>query len=226
MLFENKNAGIGLPAINFEDYLGKGFSGDINGHRTRIAKFQIAQFDFYNPIIAFPDSASTKNVTMLTGRVGSVGGEILKRFAVILDYQNQMMFLKKGNNYGAKFGYNMSGIELQNEGVQWVTETVPLETVMEDNTFGSDGEKVKKFKYKFSLKPVYTVSNIRKNSPAELAGLAKGDIVVSINYVIGYKYSLEEINELLKSDDGKWLNLEVERNGKSLRFKFQLKDML
>ena len=42
----------------------------------------------------------------------------------------------------------------------------------------------------------------------------------------GYKYSLQEINEILKSEDGKWLNFEIERNSQILKFKFQLKSIL
>ena len=225
-LFESKTLGIPLPKPNFEDYLGKGFSGDINGKRARISKIDINGHSFKNPIIAFPDEASIKSVTMVTGRAGSIGGEILKRFVVIFDYGNEKMFLKKSSNYDAKFDYNMSGIELENEGLQWVQETVPLQTVLLDNTYDSSGEKTKDFKYKFVLKPIYTISNIRKNSPAEQCGLRKGDIIVSINNVTGYKYSLQQINELLKSEVGKWLYFKIERSSQILSFKFQLKDIL
>ena len=46
-------------------------------------------FEFKNPIVAFPDSSSIKNVKMVSGRLGSVGGEILRRFILVFDYQNQ-----------------------------------------------------------------------------------------------------------------------------------------
>jgi len=225
-LFENKESGIVLPQTNYEDYLGKGFSGDIQGKRTRISKLNWGAFEFTSPIIAFPDASSIKSVTMVTGRAGSIGGEILKRFCVVFDYRNNAIFLKKGKEFNAKFDYNMSGIELQNEGLQWVQETVALQTVAEDNTFNANGEKVKNFKYKFSLKPVYAISNVRKNSPAERSGLLRGDVIVSINHVTGYKYTLQQINELLKSEDGKWLTIEIERDGQILKFKFQLKSIL
>ena len=73
---------------------------------------------------------------------------------------------------------------------------------------------------------MYTISNIRKNSPAQLSGLQKGDIIISINNVSGYKYSLQDINALLKSEEGKWLNFEVERKSQLLKYKFQLKSIL
>ncbi len=225
-LFGGNSSTFKIPEKNFEDYLGKGFSGDIFGNRARISKFNIDQFEFVNPIIAFPDSTSLKSVKMVKDRAGSVGGEIFKRLTVVMDYAHNQMFLKRSSHYGSEFHYNMSGIELQNEGMQWVQETVQMQTVFLDNTFDDSGNKKDNFKYKFTLKPVYTISNIRKDSPAALCGLQKDDIVVSINNNAGYRYSLQAINQLLKSEDGKWIYLEVERNSQLLKYKFQLKSIL
>ncbi|PWA05931.1 aspartyl protease family protein [Flavobacterium psychrotolerans] len=227
-LFQDTNAAFQIPEKSFDDFLGKGFSGDVLGKRTRISKFKIDKFEFQNPIIAMPDSNSIKSVTMVKNRAGSIGGEIFKRFSIIFNYKNNQLFLRKSNHFDAPFQYNMSGIELQNEGMQWVQETVPLQTVaINDNTFDENGNKINSnFKYKFSLKPVYTIANIRKDSPAELCGLKKGDILIKINNSPGYKYSLQGINEILKSEEGKWMDFEIERNGRILKFKFQLKSIL
>lgn len=227
-LFQDINPAIKVPQKSFDDYLGKGFSGDVLGKRTRIAKFNIDKFEFENPIIAMPDNKSIKSVTMVENRMGSIGGEIFKRFTVILDYKNNQLFLKKNKQFELPFDYNMSGIELQNEGMQWVQETVPLKTVnIGDITFDESGNKVNtNFKYKFTLKPIYTIANIRKDSPAELCGLKKGDTIIRINNTFGYKYSLEEINDILKSEEGKWLHFEIERNNQILKFKLQLKSIL
>jgi hypothetical protein len=226
-LFQNKAKKITLPTPNFEDYLGKGFSGDINGNRARVAKLQIGDFGFEQPIMAFPDSASIKSVTMVKDRVGSIGGEIFRRFTVIFDYAGQQLFLKKSAHYFAKFEYNMSGIDLQNDGMQLVQENVPLSATLIDNTFDSNGEKTKSsFKTKYVLKPVYSISSIRKGSPAEICGLQKGDMVLSINGSNAYNYTLQRINDMLKDEEGKWLYFEVDRNGQVLKFRFQLKSIL
>lgn len=55
----------------------------------------MADFEFKNPIVSFPDSSSIKNVKMVVDRIGSVGGEVLKRFTIILDYADRKMYLKK-----------------------------------------------------------------------------------------------------------------------------------
>jgi len=226
-IFENNK--IKLPKKNFPDFLGKGFSGDIEGHRAKIDNFLIDDFNFKKPIVSFPDSSSIRNVKMVPGRIGSIGGEVLKRFTVVLDYADQKLYLKKNSKFSEPFTYNKSGITLQHNGLQWVQETVHLETVKVATSLEETGYNDKKggdFKYKFSLKPVYEIVNIRKNSAAEKCGLQKGDIVVSINNNVPYKYSLQQINSLLKSEEDIWITLEVERNSVILKFRFKLEDEL
>jgi len=226
-IFENNK--IKLPKKNFPDFLGKGFSGDIEGHRAKIAKFSVDEFDFKNPIVAFPDSTSIRNVKMVPGRIGSIGGEVLKRFTLVLDYADEKLYLKKNSKFSEPFTYNKSGITVQHNGLQWVQETLHLETVQVANSMsdvGYDAKKDDNFKYKFSLKPVYEIVNIRKKSAAEKCGLKKGDIIVSINNAVPYKYSLQQINSLLKSEDDVWINLEVERDSLILKFRFRLEDEL
>ncbi|WP_291149349.1 PDZ domain-containing protein [Flavobacterium sp. UBA7680] len=226
-VFENNK--IKLPKRNFPDFLGKGFSGDIEGHRARIEKFIIDEFEFKKPIVAFPDSTSIRNVKMVPDRIGSVGGEILKRFTVVLDYADKKLYLKKNHKFKDPFTYNKSGITIQHNGLQWVQETVHLETVKVAASL-SEGEANQNnggnFRYKFSLKPVYEIVNIRKQSAAEKCGLQKGDLITSINGERPYKYSLQQINQLLKSEEDKWINLEVERNSLILKFRFRLEDEL
>ncbi|MRX67411.1 hypothetical protein SAMN06265349_1011096 [Flavobacterium resistens] len=226
-IFENNK--IKLPKKNFPDFLGKGFSGDIEGHRAKIAKFSVDEFDFKNPIVAFPDSTSIRNVKMVPGRIGSIGGEVLKRFTLVLDYADEKLYLKKNSKFSEPFTYNKSGITVQHNGLQWVQETLHLETVQVANALSDvsyDAKKDDNFKYKFSLKPVYEIVNIRKKSAAEKCGLKKGDIIVSINNAVPYKYSLQQINSLLKSEDDVWINLEVERDSLILKFRFRLEDEL
>jgi hypothetical protein len=229
-LFDKESELIKVPAKNFEDYLGKGFSGDVEGKRARILKFKMSEFEFKNPIVAFPDSISLKSVKMVPGRVGSVGGEIFRRFTIVLDYTSRILYLKKNKEFNAPFNYNKSGIEIQQQGMQWVQETVYLQTVpvvVTEDPFKMRTEKNgNNFKYKFNLKPIYSIANVRKKSPAFTSGLQKDDIIISINGNPTYKYSLQQMNTFLKSEEEKWITLEIKRNNQILEFKFQLQDVL
>jgi hypothetical protein len=228
-LFQDLSNQIKVPSKNFEDFLGKGFSGNVEGKRARVSEFSFDKFKFKLPIVAFPDSSSIKNVRMVKDRVGSVGGEILKRFSVVFDYKNQQLYLKKNSNFSDLFTYNKSGIELRHNGLQWVKETVKLETVPLAGaiTFDESGKNVTNdFRYKFGLKPIYEIANIRKNSAAAKSGLQVGDIIVSINNSPTYRYSLQKLNEMFKSEGDKWFYLVVDRNGVVLKFAFKLVDDL
>ncbi|MBC5841181.1 MAG: aspartyl protease family protein [Flavobacteriaceae bacterium] len=227
-LFENKSVDIKVPSKNFDDYLGKGFSGDIYGKRALISEFKINDFKFENPIAAFPDSTSLKHVKMVSGRLGSVGGEIFKRFSVVFDYKNGQLFLRKNSDFKAYFNYNKSGIEIRNAGMQWVQETISLklETKKSDYNTTINDNLVNNFRYNFKLKPIYEIDNVRKNSESAKAGLLAGDIVKSINGKEVQRYSLNEVNSLLKAEKEKWITIEVIRKGRLLKFRFKLLKIL
>ena len=226
-LFHKKRDKLEIPANNFEDFLGRGFSGEVYGRKTRISNFSLDRFEFLKPLVAFPDTVSIRHVKMVKNRSGSIGGEILKRFSVILDYRNNKLYLKKNSHYNDPFHYNMSGIEIHHSGFKVVKEeTDSKDSAIRDGIKIDLGTKEYDIKYKFELKPMYEIVSIRKDSPAEIAGLKKGDHIISINKTASYKYTLQQINELLKSKDGKLLVIEVERNNVELKFKLVLKSIL
>ncbi|WP_136668152.1 retropepsin-like aspartic protease [Flavobacterium sp. H122] len=97
-LFENDTT-IKCPADFFDDFLGRGFSGDIFGKRSRIEKFSIANIDLENPTVSFPSANSVKSVELVEGRNGSLGSGIMKRFDVVFDYPNSKLYLKKKQKF-------------------------------------------------------------------------------------------------------------------------------
>lgn len=228
-LFQNNDRAHQIPSKNFDDYLGRGFSGDIEGKRAKIASFEVGNFLLNNPIAAFPDSISIKNVAMVQDRMGSVGGEIMRRFKVVFDYTKQQLFLKKNRNYNSPFTYNRSGIDIEHNGLEWAPSIVKLETVSTPGEYSkSGGTKVyqSNFKYNFELKPVYRVAHVRKNSAAAKTGIKSGDILLKINRLNPRDMTLQDINDLLKSGQNKWIILVVQRNNMELTFQFQLDDIL
>ncbi|MDR6968788.1 hypothetical protein J2X31_002814 [Flavobacterium arsenatis] len=228
-LFENKSRNINIPDKNFEDFLGRGFNGDIHGKRARIEEFAIGEFEFKKPICSFPDSVALKNVRMIKDRSGSVGGELLNRFKVIFDYQKGKLYLRKGHDYNRPFSYNVTGINIHHIGLQWVPETEIFRTELSmssNDVVYDQGRRTSEFKYNFKLKPVYEIYSIRKNSLAEKAGLLEGDVIVSINSKSAYRLSLQEMNILLKSDLGKYVSIKVNRNNQELSFRFRLEELL
>ena len=226
-LFENQKNKIKIPKENFDDFLGRGFTGELFGKRARINQLKINQFKFDKVLTSFPDSLAIINSRLVKDREGSIGGEILKRFNIVYDYYNSKIYFKKNQNFDLPFNFNMSGIELEHDGLQWITEKNEQSSYQKIKVSLSDNsENRSDIKYKFSLKPVFKISNLRKNSPAELSGLKKDDLVLEINNQPVYNFTLQEINELLKSEDGKNISILVNRNNQTLVFKFKLKSIL
>ena len=225
-LFESESKSIIVPKRNFDDYLGRGFSGDVYGKKGKVSTLVLKNYQFDDVIAAFPDSLSLNNLRMVDNRVGSIGGEVLKRFNVIFDYQNEMMYLKKNKYYKEKFRYNTTGITIHHAGLQWYKEEIPI-TAFEVGHEGHymDGN-LKQLKYNFKLSPIYEILTIRKNSPAEKAGLKIGDVIIKINDNRVYRMNLDKINRLLCADDQEELILVVARNGMEITYKFKVFDLL
>jgi hypothetical protein len=226
-LFKQRKKGIVIPKNNFEDFLGRGFSGDVFGKRGRISKFAIGNFSFNEPLVAFPDTIATVEADKIQGRIGSIGSELMRRFTIVYDYTSNVIYLKKNSDYNDLFNFNMSGLDVQHQGLQWISESFEENPALSNNLFDGNGNKVvNNLKYKFELKPIYIISNIRKDSPADRAGIQKDDIIVKINNRNGYNFTLQQINDLLKSEEGKTIKLEIDRKGKIIEISFQLKSIL
>lgn len=226
-LFQEKNESVIIPEKNYIDFLGKGFSGNIYGKRARLQSFELGKFKFKKPLISFPDSTATIGLQMVENRVGSIGSEIMKRFNAIYDYKNGVIYLDKNGNFITPFNFNMSGLDVQHEGLQWVKETYEEKKASSQVSFESSGNTVKRdLQYRFELKPSYSILSVRKGSPADLAGLKQGDIIIKINSNYAHYYTLQEIKDILRSEEGRTVTIEVERKGIIIKTRFQLKSII
>ncbi|CAM3698131.1 PDZ domain-containing protein [Flavobacterium gelidilacus] len=223
-----KNDSLKIPELFLNDYLGFGLAGEIHGKRARIEKLQFSNFEFEEVLVAYPDSLSFNNVNLIFGRNGSIGGELLKRFHLFIDYKEQLLYLKKSQSYNDAFNYNMSGIEVQHSGIEPIKEEIILNssrTEVNLMEFLNDNSKYK-YNYRFILKPIFVVSNIRKNSPAANSGILPDDKIISINNRKAHNYTIQKITDLFQSEDGKKIKIEVERDGKIIEVIFYLKKII
>ncbi len=215
------------PLQTVHDFLGRGFSGAIFGLRGRVRSFEFAHKRFDQPISTFPDSVSVQSVNFVPGRVGSIGGGVLARFTLVFDYPNQLLYSRENRTIDEPFNYNMSGIEVEHAGLEWTQEHDDRGT-NRIRVYSSPGEEklLASLQHRFVLKPIFTIANVREGSTAQLAGLKKGDRIVTINGRYANQTTIERINDLLKSEEGRTIKIEVERNGVPMEFKFQLKSIL
>lgn len=206
---------------NIDDFLGRGFNGDIYGKRSRIHNFYLGDFKFEKPLTAMPDEFSIQHVNLVENRKGSIGGEIMRRFMVIFDYPNKKLYLKKNRDFNDPFHFNMSGLDFKQDGLEWQSDKINIETQA-----GSSGDVVYRdsFQYKFSLKPIFSIAGVRKDSPADEAGLQKDDRIISINGNKTSDMKLAHIMEIMRSDEGRSITMVVQRKDQTLTIRFTLED--
>ena len=212
---------------NIDDYLGQGFNGDIFGKRSRIHGLYIGNFSFVKPLTAMPDEYSIQHLNLAPNRKGSIGCDILRRFTVIFNYPEKKIFLRKNRSFNDPFLFNSSGLDIMHDGMSWEKDLVKIET-KKKMEIASEGTNIysanEGFRYNFVLKPQYSVSGCRKDSPCFEAGIRKGDRIISINKKAIGNFTLQRINDLLKSQEGTRLNFRIERNGEESNHTVILKD--
>jgi predicted aspartyl protease len=104
-----------IPEKNIESKLGRGLSGDVEGFMARVKGLDIAGYHIENIVGAFPETGYYGDSVSIM-RHGVLGGELLSRFTVIIDYYRKRMYLKKNYSFRRPFEYNMSGLEFMAQG--------------------------------------------------------------------------------------------------------------
>lgn len=109
---------ISLPQKTLYGSLGRGLLGDINGHIGRLPQIDVAGEPFVHALTSFPDAISYMLKNQEQERDGTLGGEILSRFTVIIDYPHNAIYFQKNSNYKRPFIFNKTGLSLQARGVK------------------------------------------------------------------------------------------------------------
>ena len=223
-LFENTKEVIKTPKRSFRDILGEGFSGTIYGNRSRVKELSLGRFRIKNPTVSFLDSASTYYARQFATRNGSVGGNILKRFKVWIDYPNKQITLKKNGSFRGGFEYNMSGIDVVYNGKILVKELENILVGEFDSNQGANRSNTISFvsNYQFRFKPSYVIHKVVEKSPGGIAGLLKGDIILKINGEPAHQYSLKQLLGKFQEKHNKRIRMVVKRGFEVLKFEFRL----
>ncbi len=226
-LFEDSSDSISSGNNYFNDFLGHGLNGSVYGKRSKIDRFTLKDFKMKNVNVAYPDESAIYLANTMKGRNGSVSGNILKRFNIILDYRRAKITLKKNGNFKKRFSYDKSGISLQYNGYRVVKTRYKDYSTKAQQSSGSNDvapSYVASNTYEVSLKPAFAIVELRKGSPAEKAGLLIGDVILNINGKGTHNFTLQQITHFFHDEVGKTVKLLVDRNGSKKTFKFRLKN--
>jgi hypothetical protein len=167
--------------------LGVGINGLISGDLSRIKEVQLDKYKVKNVIAAFPnDDKNPKAVP----RDGNLGIGLLKKFNVIFDYPNNMLYLKPGVEFKRHDEHDMTGLTYY--------------------TFKDDYVHV-------------VIDKVEPGSAGSDAGLQKGDEIDMININSVANMSLQQIDDLFRSRDGRPFFLLIFRDKKYIPVHLTLK---
>lgn len=133
------------PRIKIKDNfiktdLGRGLAGSVEGWIGRIGNISIGNTSFKNVLTFFTDTNSYSKNYVLAGRNGTVGGDLLGRFNVTIDYSRQMVYFERNKNYKLPFEYNMSGFDIIGTGTFF--EKIEVVNVIEKSPAFNAGLRV------------------------------------------------------------------------------------
>ncbi|TQO35795.1 aspartyl protease [Arenibacter algicola] len=227
-LFEDLDRGLGVPRDNYVDFLGQGLSGSIYGKRTKIDGIKLAGFLLKDAKTAFPDLQYFNSMTTFGDRNGSLGGEVLKRFTLVFNYGNSTLSLRKNSLFNKPFDFNLSGIDIQHNGMRYISESIADANgaVLADSgkSFG-DVQILFENMTRLSMVPEIIVSGIRAGSPGHEAGLQEGDVILAVNGKKVHHYKLQQILQMLNDKEGKRVKVLIERYQKDMLITYVLKDV-
>ncbi|HPG08338.1 MAG TPA: aspartyl protease family protein [Saprospiraceae bacterium] len=112
LLYANTHPNLSIPEKTILGQLGKGLGGYLLGYMGRIKQLDLpSNLEFTNVLASFQrlDSAS-QIFTQNNERNGILGNQVLRRFDVIIDYPDSVLYLKPTRSYKQKFNYDRSGM--------------------------------------------------------------------------------------------------------------------
>ena len=215
-----------IPPV-FEDYLGRGINGNIFGTRGKIRSINLGSIRLFDVKVAYPSMKNFQSTNLLPGRLGSLGGELLSRFTLYLDYPQQQMALLPNTDVDAPFYYNLSGIELLFDGLELVSKSVNnAMDVLPDSSGNQQGVSFfLRNMTRYELQNIVKVDEVRPQSPAALVGVKEGDILDKINGRSVHRLKLHQIIGLLQRKPGKKIRLNLRRQDEPIELQFVLRPL-
>lgn len=209
---------------SFEDYLGFGINGKIYGLRTKVNSIDLFDTSLQKVSVSYPYKKYHNVERTSVSNDGSLGGEILRRYDVIIDYPNKKIAMKPNRFFKDGFYYNMSGLGIQRGETQLFTE-IGRDFSQDKDDFGNiTARKVtvsNTLEISYKYVPKIFIDYVRENSPGDKVGIEVGDQIISIN---GYKQrqlTLHRVSQLFYKNPYKNLRIKLKRGDEEFKVKFK-----
>lgn len=110
-IYLNRNY-ISMSDKTMSSFLGKGISGNLMGEVGRIDEFIIGDVHIQDPLVFYPDTEFLIFYDQEIEWEGLIGGAIINRFNIIIDYPSEQIVLRPSRNFSKPFSSGLSGIEI------------------------------------------------------------------------------------------------------------------
>ena len=113
MVFDNTHPNLHPPAAAIRGNIGMGLGGFLEGYTGRVEALGLNENLEQRQLISYFQVLDTVGKTdYLHHRNGLVGNVVLERFHLVLDYQLQKIYLKKGKKYKNDYKFDRSGLHI------------------------------------------------------------------------------------------------------------------
>ena len=127
LLHENSIGKSLMPSTSVRTLVGQGTGGEIPGKIARVSHFSIGSYILKDVLVSIPDQEAYYDAVIGSSKSGTIGGGLLNRFNIILDYQNNSLYIKKNKNFTRPFKYDRSGLLVIVKGIdkkRWIVKAV------------------------------------------------------------------------------------------------------
>lgn len=121
LLHTNTSEDLDLPESLIKGSVGKGLGGILEGFLGRLNRLEFGDFYFNNIVANYQDISESVKLESVSKRNGILGGVLMSRFDIIIDYPKEKLYLLPHRKYNKKFKYDKSGLELIISGTQLKT---------------------------------------------------------------------------------------------------------
>lgn len=176
-----------VPAEHISSLIGRGLGGEINGKIGRINSIELGKYRLHDVIVNFPDADDY-------GFVDTTHSEFVVRNGAI---GGELL-----RRFTTVFNFPMEKMYIKKNASFGRKFNFNLSGL----TFKAKGARLRRFE----------VTDVRKGSSADKAGIQIGDELISINGLPASEFDLNGINVIFDLRPGKRLRVELIRDGQSI----------
>lgn len=103
-----------FSTLQSTESFGFGLGGEFSESEARVAGLRIGRFKLNGPLVELSDASG--GATASAAYAGTIGGEVLRRFTVTLDYPHSQAFLEPNAAFDAPFEPDLSSLILAAQG--------------------------------------------------------------------------------------------------------------